>query len=275
MDSDLSLCGEEIRKTDHDQFICGLFVPDEQRNAFYALQVFNAETQRIRDLVQEPHLGLFRLQWWRDVVDALYEGKSSQVENGTHKEIVDVMATAGIPKPLFERYFNARAFDMEDRPHDDLAALLRYAEATGGAMAEIKAAAIGLDKTEGHIKIGIAQTLYDIIRSLAFQARKRRCKLPQALIKKHNLDLKTFMELKTDEPLKACVQELVSEIENQLKQARSIYAKPDAVLLSSIAIEDYLKRLKKVNFDPFNPNRGNGRLKKQLTIAFRAWRGKY
>jgi NADH dehydrogenase [ubiquinone] 1 alpha subcomplex assembly factor 6 len=275
MDSDLSLCGEEIRKTDHDQFICGLFVPDELRNAFYALQVFNAETQRIRDLVQEPHLGLFRLQWWRDVVDALYEGKSSQVENGTHKEIVDVIANTDIPKPLFERYFNARAFDMEDHAHDDMAALLRYAEATGGTIAELKTTAIEVVATEAHIKIGIAQTLYDIIRSLAFQARKGRCKLPQALIKKHGLDLKTFMELKADESLKACVQDLVSEITNQLEQARNINAKPDGVLLSSIAIEDYLKRLKKVDYDPFNPNIGNGRLKKQLTIAFRAWRGKY
>lgn len=275
MSSELSLCGEEIRKTDHDAFLCGLFAPEESRNAFYALHLFYMETLRIRDLVGEAHLGLFRLQYWRDLVDNVYSDQQEQAENGTHKEIVGVLAQKKIDKALFEQYFNARSFDMEDRPHDDMDALKRYCIATGGTVAKIKAKIMDANDLAAVELVGTANSLSEIIRTLPYQSRKGRCKIPLSIQKKNGLPLKSFMDFECSNELKACVQDICLEIQNLIKEARTSKstAQTRAVLLDCIAIEDYLKRLQKVDFDPFNPNIGGGRLSRQLKMGYRAWKG--
>ncbi|SCA54948.1 putative phytoene synthase (Terpenoid synthase) [Candidatus Terasakiella magnetica] len=271
----LSLCAQEVRKNDHDQFLCGLFSPADKQEAFFAMQVFHMETARIRDVVNEAHMGLIRLQWWRDLVGDIYADKAPNVEHGMHKEIIQALKDKGVEQDLFERYFNARTFDMEDQAHDDLPALLRYLEATGGVAAQIKEGAIGLEISDAAKLIGAASSLCQMIKTMAFQARSGRCKIPRSLAQSHNLDLKSFFELKCDEGLKACTRELVGEIKKMIATARETKSSTNAVLLNTVAIEDYLARLEKVDFDPFNPNLGSGRLVKQLKLGFKAWRNKY
>lgn len=276
MTSQLSLCAQEIRKNDHDHFLCGLFAPQDHQNDFFAIQFFYTETLRIRDAVSEAQLGLIRLQWWRDLVDGIYSGqRSTEAENGTHQEFAQTLARRTIDQTLFDRYFNARSFDMEDRPHDDLAALLRYCEATGGLIAQIKEAAIGYKPHEAALKIGTANAICYIIRTLAHQSRIARSKLPLSLIKKHNLDMNGFYKFESSPELKNIVKELVDEMERLIAQARTEGATSNAVLLNTVSLEDYLKRLKKVDYDPFTPHIGQGRLSKQIKLAFKAWRNRY
>ncbi|WP_135078100.1 squalene/phytoene synthase family protein [Terasakiella sp. SH-1] len=271
----LSLCAQEIHAHDHDQFLCGLFVSEDHREAFYALQIFYRETARIRDMVTEPHMRLMRLQWWRDLIADIYAGRAPNVETGMHKEIIAALKARNIEQDLFDRYFNARQFDMEDRVHDDMASLRRYSEATGGTIAQIKEQAIGLSPTDAALKVGAAGTLAGMLQTIAFQARHNRCKIPTALVKKHQLSLKSVMELTCTAALKGCVKEIVAECCKLIKEARECKVETNPVLLSTIAIEDYLTRLEKVGFDPFNPNLGNGRLIKQIKLGFKAWRGSY
>ncbi len=275
MSDTLSLCAQEVRSNDHDQFLCGLFAPEKHQNSFYALHVFEMETARIRDLVNEPHLGLIRLQWWRDLVDGVYAGGNERVENGSHKEIVSLFSRKEIDKSILERYFNARSFDMEDRAHDDLGALLRYGEATAGAINQMKENVMDLPVSQAALEMGKAQALYRLLRSLAYQARSGRCKIPLALRNRHQLDMAAFSQMSMHEALKDCVNEIVHEIFNCLEQARLSQAQPNAVLLSSVSIEDYCKRLAKLSYDPFDPRIGGGRLSRQVKLAYRAWRGRY
>ncbi|MDV7338784.1 squalene/phytoene synthase family protein [Terasakiella sp. A23] len=275
MTSALSLCAQEIQKTDHDQFLCGLYASDDTRDAFYALQLFAIETTRIRDMVNEPQLGHMRIQWWRDLIDGVYADQEAHSENGTHREFIEAIRPKKIDKALFERYLNARSFDLEDQAHDDLPALMRYLEATGGSIAQMKANVLGADNLETAARIGTAQGLCDLMKTLPYQARTGRCKIPKSLLKKHDFTLKDFMDFKPNPAINACVKELASEVQKLITQARTDKAPSNAVLLSTIAMEDYLKRLNKVDYDPFNPNIGGGRLSRQLKLMFKAWRGSY
>jgi len=275
MTSSLSLCAQEIRNNEHDQFLCGLLAPEEKQTAFFAMQLFYMETSRIRDLVSEPHLGLIRLQWWRDVIDNIYNGQSEHMENGAHKEVVDVLSTQEISHSLFNRYLNARAFDMEDRAHDDMPALLRYCEATGGQMAQIKSTAIGAGTSDAALKIGTAAAIYYLVRTLAHQSRVARCKLPIALARKHDLDINGYYKFETSDGLKACVKELSDEILRLIAEARETKTPSNAVLLSTVSMEDYLKRLSKVEYDPFNPHIGQGRFTKQFKLMTKMWMSRY
>lgn len=282
MTSQLSLCAQDVRNNDHDQFLCSLFAPENARETIFALQVLYRETSRIRSLVNEAHLGLIRLQWWRDMVEDACKGKQDGSENGTHKEIIQCLKESPIKEEAFERYFNGRAFDMEDRAPNDIESLLQYCKETGGAIAQMKAVVLG-SNNEATLKaaehLGAAETLCDIIKTLPYQARSGRTKLPKDLVLKHDLDIKGFFEFKSSEALNSCVKDMVVASRMLIAQARDLMPDTEknvlAVFLVTVSVEDYLKRLEKVGMDPFNPNIGGGRLSKQLKLAYMAWCGKY
>src|ERR1700720_1226840 len=63
-----------VRRHDRDRYQTALFAPAGRREALLALYAFNYEIARVRESVTEPMLGLIRLQWWREVLDAAYAG---------------------------------------------------------------------------------------------------------------------------------------------------------------------------------------------------------
>jgi len=77
--SGLSLCAAELRRGDRDRFLTALFAPADRREALFALYAFNLELARIRESVSQPMLGLIRLQWWRDGLDAIFRPRSIAV----------------------------------------------------------------------------------------------------------------------------------------------------------------------------------------------------
>jgi 15-cis-phytoene synthase len=60
-----------VRRHDPDRFLTSLFAPPEKRDALLTLYAFNHELARAREAVSEPPLALIRLQWWREVVEAV------------------------------------------------------------------------------------------------------------------------------------------------------------------------------------------------------------
>src|SRR3546814_13614987 len=62
-------------------------------------------------MVREPMLGRMRLQWWRETIDGLYDGRPRR------HYVVDVLAPAvrrhGLPRAEFDRLIDARERDSE------------------------------------------------------------------------------------------------------------------------------------------------------------------
>jgi len=227
--------------------------------------------------VSEAHLGLIRLQWWRDLVTALAAGEEMQDHQGTHLEMAHALKAVIAQQEALERYFNARTFDMQDQAHDDLAALLRYCTATGGTIAALKVIALnGLDKEKDAASlIGTAHSLIGLIRTLPYQARVGRCRVPREVRGHYNLDMADFHKGQCSDALKAIVRLLSDEAHRLIEAARALNAPTNAVLLGSVSAEDYLKRLKAAAYDPFSPHTGGGRGKRQLLVGWKAWRGHY
>jgi NADH dehydrogenase [ubiquinone] 1 alpha subcomplex assembly factor 6 len=91
--SDISYCVNLVRQRDYDQgYICGLLLPKESRNSYFAMRAFNVEVASIKDssnmrLKRSPAdvealptppppsiLALqLRMQWWRNAIDAIYD----------------------------------------------------------------------------------------------------------------------------------------------------------------------------------------------------------
>lgn len=77
---DLSYCGRQVRRYDHDRFLTSLFAPAARREGLLALYAFNVEIAKTAEVVSEAMLGQIRLQWWREAIEALYAGAPPEHE---------------------------------------------------------------------------------------------------------------------------------------------------------------------------------------------------
>src|SRR5258706_5215376 len=134
---ELSYCAAELQRHDRPRFLTALFAPRCRREDLFALYAFNLEIAKILETVSETMLGRIRLQWWRETIAGLYEG------NVRNHAVVQALAAAieahGLPREKFEALIDARESDLEEEPPADLAALLRYAEASAGHLVALAA----------------------------------------------------------------------------------------------------------------------------------------
>lgn len=134
---------ETVRSLDRDRYLSTLFAPDDKRGHLLALYAFNAEVARIRDTVSEPHIGLIRLQWWRDTVESLAGGGSG----GGHpvaEGLAHAMRAGGLPPDALLDLITAREFDLYDDRMPDLLSLEAYLGETHSRL--IQMAAMILDR---------------------------------------------------------------------------------------------------------------------------------
>lgn len=136
-------CQELVQRHDRNRFLSTLFAPDDKRPHLLALYAFNVEILRIRDAVTEPHLGLIRLQWWRDTVEGLYEGGSVS-GHPVAEALGSAIREGGLPKQALLDLITAHEFDLYHDRMPDVTALEAYLGETSSRL--IQMATLILDK---------------------------------------------------------------------------------------------------------------------------------
>ncbi|NOZ43547.1 MAG: squalene/phytoene synthase family protein [Alphaproteobacteria bacterium] len=84
----ISHCHRLINEIDHDHYLTTLYARSQKREALFALYAFGYEISTIARTVSEPMIGEIRLQWWREAVDGIFDGKRRP------HEIMPALATA-------------------------------------------------------------------------------------------------------------------------------------------------------------------------------------
>ena len=91
---DEELLRQELRGLDGDLYLCHLFVPAEKRGALLTLYHLYADIARIPASVSDPMVGAIRLQWWRDLLDAVANG------DGRGTPIGEALLVNPLPKDM-------------------------------------------------------------------------------------------------------------------------------------------------------------------------------
>jgi phytoene synthase len=276
----LSYCAEQIRRFDNDRFLCSLFAPAAEREALAAVYAFNVEVARIRESVGEPLLGEIRLQWWRDAIEGIYSGRPS-----SHQVVVELdqaVRAFGLSRAHFERVLDARAFDLDDAPPPDLAALVDYADATSATLSALSLEVLGADGDgvrHAARDVGIAWALVGLVRAVPFHARARRLYLPAELNRRAGLDVLELFDRGGTEGLSSVVGTIAETADDYLSSARSLRGEvPERALpalLPATLAEGYLRQLHKCGFDPFDARVQTGRPLRHLRIGYNRLRGRY
>jgi phytoene synthase len=251
----LSLVAAQVHRHDPDRFVTALFAPAERREDIMALYAFNLEVARIRESITEPMIGLMKVQWWRDLIERLYEGKGVPQGHPVAEALAAAVDRHQPPRSLFDRLLDARDLDMEPDPVADRAALTAYAEDTGGTVAQLALWMLGdaSDRGQGAAAaVGRAWALTGLLRAVPFHASQDRFYLP---LDDHDRDA---LRSGTVEPgVRAVIAAVAADASASVAEARRLHPRPGrqtvAALLPAILAEATLKRLRSVGHDPFAP----------------------
>ncbi len=92
-------CAALVKAQDEDRWLAAQYAPPGDRRRLIALYAFHCELRRIPAVVSEPPLGEIRLQWWRDALQELREGKPVRAH-----PVVAELAIAGLASEEFRAY---------------------------------------------------------------------------------------------------------------------------------------------------------------------------
>ncbi|MBW7947531.1 MAG: squalene/phytoene synthase family protein, partial [Sphingomonadaceae bacterium] len=128
--------GPALRRSDPDRYLSTLYAPLPLRGTLDVLYRFNAEIASIRDRIREPLPGEVRIQWWRDVLAA---GRAAAGGYPLAEALHDVIGRHTLPLDAFDRYLEARIFDLYDDPMPSRADLEGYCGETASAVIQLAA----------------------------------------------------------------------------------------------------------------------------------------
>lgn len=287
--SALSHAANEVRRHDRDRFLAALYAPEARREAVFALLAFNIEISRIREMVREPLAGEIRLQWWRDAVDTLYAAPGEGAGSG--HPVLDALAAAisahELSRDHFEVLFDARREDFaEDGPADE-AAFMAYAENSSAPLTRLILEVLAGDAARqpgGAVAaagrhVALAWALTGLIRAIPFHARQGRVVLPADALAAAGAARDDVLRQKPTPELAAVLRPIAEAAQAHIAEARqhrrSIPKQALAALLPAVMADDYLKRLARAGYDPFDPRVARGQFGRQIKLAFSAARGAY
>ena len=272
--------GEQVRRLDHDRYLTCLFAPPQRRPALFALYAFNIEVAKTREVVSQPLLGQIRLQWWRDAIGEIYEGRPRR------HEVLDALAPAvwahDLGRAHFDTIIDARERDLDDEPPATLADLERYASETAGPLLRLHLEVLGVRAEAAHraaTAVGTAWALVGLMRAVPFHARQKRLYLPQDILAAEGVDRGALFEMTPHDALRRAVARVAGVAAGHLAEARSLRrAVPRAAvpaLLTARLADGYLRRLRRAGHDVFSAPVQEPPPLRQLGLAFGAILGRY
>ncbi|MSO73248.1 MAG: squalene/phytoene synthase family protein [Rhodospirillaceae bacterium] len=282
---------EIVKRDDRDRFLTAVFAPLPARGGVMALYAFNAEVARVRESVSENLIGQIKLQWWRDVVAAIYAGGDVPAGNPpagnppTGNPVVEGLASAirghSLSRIHFDALLDARAQDLTDESPPDVAALENYAEGTSASLTALVLEVLGVGDADSKLAgrhVGIAWALTGLLRAVLYHARANRFMLPHDLLAAENLTPHDLPEKRNAAKIAAVVEQIARRARAHLETARDFRRLIDRralpALLPATLADHYLKGLARRSFDIFDPRHALQR-PAVVRLAWNAWRGVY
>ncbi len=194
--------------------LISLFLPRDRRPACWALFLLQGEIARVRETVSDTHLGLIRLQWWRDNLVA------PPAQHPFLPILADAITRYDLPIADFETLLYAREFDLSDTLPAHLEGLVHYADYTTTPMLRL-AQRIGGEVGDDQIlqSLGIAAGLTRSMQHVVSQARAGICLLPQDMMDAAHISKQAVCSGNALSLLSPILQTIGAEAQRQLDLA--------------------------------------------------------
>jgi len=246
-------CRQLARRFDFDRYAATLFTPRRHRAALWVLLAFHTEIARTREIVSEPMIGQIRLQWWREVIEAAVAGGPVRAHE-VAEPLTAAIRDGRLEAPRLSALIDGRERDLDDTPIADEAALLDYADETGGALLEAMARAIDPEGATPAIRaLGRGWALTGLLRAAGFQARQGRQMVPVSLLRDAGAGPRDLLEQRSTEGVRAAAEAVAGMARDSLNAAVRAGHPADRLMVLKPVASMYLDRLAAGGFDLFAP----------------------
>ena len=267
-----------LREADPDRYLSILYAPAERREALAALYLFNAEVAAIRDRAREPLPGEMRIQWWRD---ALAGGEKAAAGHPVAEALARVIRDHHLPLDAFERYLDARVFDLYDDPMPGRGDLEGYCGETASAIIQLAAlvlepeAAPAFAEAAGHA--GCAQAIAGLLLLLPLHRARGQCFVPADMLAAAGTDRDGFLAGTDREAARRAVAAMVAlgreHAAHFERQAKGMPPSLRPAFLPAALSPLWLDRVSARGFDPLSQAVAVPALRRHWTLLYRAMRG--
>ncbi|XP_041268911.1 NADH dehydrogenase (ubiquinone) complex I, assembly factor 6 isoform X2 [Onychostruthus taczanowskii] len=239
-------CAELVRKRDYEGFLCSLLLPVESRTSAFALRAFNVELAQIKDSITQKTTGLMRMQFWRDAVEDIYG------DNPPHQPVAAELWRAvkrhNLTKMWFMKIIDEREKNLDDRPYRNIQELETYAENTQSALLYLTLETLGVrdihaDHAASHI--GKAQGIVTCLRATPYHCTRQKVFLPMDIC----MLARSF--------------------------SKKVPVKAYPAFFCTVALDDYLYNMRKVDFNIFHPSLQKKSTLLPLYLYIRSWKKTY
>ncbi len=268
----------ELRSKDYDRYILLMFGAAEYRDDLAALMLFNAELAQVRDQVSEPLLGLMRLQWWRDGLDAL--GTSTQPPHSLLDRFA-ALVRRGVDLTPLQLLIDAREHDLADHPFPNTAAYHYYQDATTRPLALVAAAILGQREAAGDFAAALANyAQIGLLRALPFWLHRNALPLPPDILAAHGIDGDAWRAGEPQPGLPALVKTIVQQQTEKiaaLRQKLTAMPRPARHAAAPLLLHNdlagfYAAQLRRRNYDVMNRRTPTSALSVLPTLLWRVLR---
>ncbi len=162
-DEDLTACAALVQKGDPDRFHAVMAAPVSARPMLFALYAFNIELSRAPWASQETMIAEMRVQWWRDIGNAIADGTP------VRRHFVSTPLSQVLPADLathIDAMAEARRWDIYKDPFEDEAAFDAYIQNTSGSLMWMAASMLGDADEETVRGYGYAMGLANFLRAI-------------------------------------------------------------------------------------------------------------
>ncbi|MFY0660863.1 MAG: squalene/phytoene synthase family protein [Shimia sp.] len=242
---DFNACADLVQRGDPDRFAAVLAAKPAARDVLLPIYAFNVEVARAPWVTQESMIAEMRLQWWRDALDEIREGKPVR-RHEVVSPLAEVLSVEDAE--VLDRLIEARRWDIYKDPFEDLAHQTRYLQDTGGALLLAAARSLGSCEESVALDAGYALALANWLQAIpALEAQKRvplvdgRPEAVRALAKE---GLERFRQARANRGAVSsqAAQAFLScwQVETVLSQAA---AEPERVAQGALGMSEFGKRV--------------------------------
>ncbi|GCC25716.1 hypothetical protein chiPu_0004127 [Chiloscyllium punctatum] len=273
-------CIQLVRNRDYEGFLSSLLLPAEFRSTVFALRAFNVELAQVQDLVSQKTIGLMRMQFWRQVIEDIYS------DNPPHQPIAIELWKAvrkyKLTKRWFLRIIEERERNLNEKAFRNIQELEAYAENAQSSFIYLVLEVLGVkdihaDHAASHI--GKAQGIVTCLRSTPYHCMRRKVYLPLDICVLHGVSQEDFIRANHGKNVRDVVFDVASQAHVHLEHARSfcgnVPSKAYPAFLQTVVLDDYLDRIRKVDFDVFHPSLQKRNTMLPFYLYIRSWRKIY
>ncbi len=139
-DDDVKACAALVHRADPDRFMAVMAAPVALRPKLFPLYALNVEVARAPWVTQETMIAEMRLQWWRDALQEIAEGKAVR-----RHEVVTPLSQVLSPDlaATLDEYVAVRRWDIYRDPFEDEAHFDTYINHSAGSLMVAAAQVLG------------------------------------------------------------------------------------------------------------------------------------